>query len=472
MKPRATLSMAVRLAAALCALGLLGACAGQRVASNSAVFKVTIVNVSDKAGIATVISSGVAVTHSQELRLFEAGLPDKGYGLEGVAEDGHKWPLNSYLKRSKAVYDRVIFDTPAGYDVPENIPGGKYYEFYIAGSSKFPYLSLATMVGYTNDLNFMLDTNGVSGYSLFNPDGSPKSDEELKDVMAHWDVWDAGTEINEPNGAGPNQPDAPTGIDVGPPDVGLVQLYEDVRNPIDDVHKAFAVQVVNKPGGPAGTFQVTVANRTDQPGLTPSALSPILAVAHNPSLSAFEQGYADRGTGLEELAEDGNPAPLAQSAQAHPGYHTHLITGPGGAGPLRPGASHTFEIALDEEHPMLSMMAMYVESNDAFLTFLNPVGECGLWIHGKSDQEIAALVRESLAFMESGTEANQPIGSGSDQAPRQSAPGEGDPDFGTTRRYRKPMDPVVPAEIATISIVRADHVKRTGKIHTSSGPGN
>ncbi len=474
MIPIATIGNLTRAGWAVCVVWLLGACSLQSAPPTT--FKVTIANVSDLSGEDTVISTGVAITHNANLRLFEAGLPDKEMGLEGIAEDGHKWPLNAYLKRRREVFDQVIFDMPAGFDRPANIPGGKRYEFFIAASPRYPYLSLATMVGFTNDLNLMLDTDGLSGYSLYRPDGTPKSDVELKDIMNHWDVWDVGTEINEPIRVGPHQPDAPTGIDVGPPDTGLVQLYEDVRHPIDDVHEAIEVKVVNKPNAPDGTFQITVANRTDRPGLVPSALSPILAVTHGPGLSAFEQGQPDRGMGLEQLAEDGDPTRLVGNVQKHPEYYNHLVTGPGGingsAGAVLPGASHTFEIVVDRDHPLLSMMTMYLESNDVFVTFLNRYGECGLEIYGKSDAEIAELVRRSVVFMESGTEANEEIGDGWYQGASQNEPGEGDPDSGTTRRYRKPSDPITPSDIATISIVRADGVKRRVRLRAPDGQGS
>ena len=423
-------------------------------------FKVTIENVSDRSGINTVISTGVAITHSEDYALFEAGRADKGEGLEGVAEDGHKWPLNAALKFKPQIYDQVIFDTPVGSERPVNIAGGKRYEFFIAASQKFPYLSLATMVGFTNDLNLMLDTDGRSGFRLFHPDGRPKSDEELAEVAAHWDVWDVGTEINEPNGAGPNQPDAPSGLNVGPPDVGLVTRYEDVRRPLDAVHDALSLQILNAPGEPSGTLDVTLTNRTNQPGLVPSPLAPVLAIAHDPTWSAFDEGLPDLGKGLEPLAEDGNAAPLIASVESHPSYLTHVVAAGSGGGAIGPGESVTFRIAVDADHPMLTVLTMYVASNDIFLTFLNRFGESGIEALGRSDSELARMTNSKLAFMDAGTERNEEIGDGRYQGNSQDSQGEGEPDIGTVRRYRKPTDPLVPADIAVISITRADDVKR------------
>jgi hypothetical protein len=441
---------------------LLAACSAFRQPPPTT-FKVTIANVTGESGVSTVISTGVAFTHSARFRMFQAGQPDQGLGLEGVAEDGYKWALDRSIRRRLEVLDQVIFDTPVGGTKPENIGAGKRYEFYIAASPAYPYLSLATMVGFTNDANLMLDTEGRSGYALFHPDGTPKSDEELKDAMAHWDVWDGGTEINEPNGLGPNQPDAPSGFNVGPPDQGLVQVYEDVGNPIDDVRQAFRVTIANIPGAPEGTLRVTIRNATDGAGLVRSALGPVLAVTHDPSLSLFDQGTPDRGEGLEPLAEDGSPDALIESLRKHPGYGSHLAAGPQGAGqpgPIPPGATTSFEVRLDPGHPMLSLAAMYMESNDAFLTLLNPFGASGLMLHGRSDEEIAPMVESALSFMETGTERNEPIGQGPNQGARQKSPDQGPPDRGTVRRWRKPSDPIIASAIATITITRADDVAR------------
>lgn len=425
------------------------------------IFNVTISNVARDHGVETVISTGVAVTHNENLLLFEAGRPDTGLGLEGIAEDGQKWDLDRNLKRAPSVYDQIIFDTPIGGKKPENIGTGDSYEFYIAAKPSHPFLSLASMVGNTNDANLMLDTGGRSGYRLFRADGTPKTNEELRDVMAHWDVWDQGTEINELNGAGPNQPDAPSGLNVGAADVGVVREYEDVRHPIDPVDQAFAVSIVNVVGASPGTLRVTIRNTTNATNLLASALGPVLAVAHDPSLSLFELGTADGGQGLESLAEEGDPSRLAASLAAHGGYGRHLVAGPdrSGAPAAAPaGGTVSFVIQLSQAHPELSIAAMYVESNDVVLAFVNTFGGSGLALFGKTDAEIDAMVKASLRFVDAGTEQNEPIGAGSHQGARQNRPGAGEPERGVVRRWRVPSNPIIASDIATITIVRADGV--------------
>ncbi|MCH8843079.1 MAG: spondin domain-containing protein [SAR324 cluster bacterium] len=445
---------------------LQGACAALQ-GGDATTFKVTIANVTQNSPVETVISTGVAFTHNRQLRLFQAGKPDNGMGLEGIAEDGNKWGLNSYLKKRAIIYDRVIFDVPVGQTNPENIGAGKRYEFYIAASPANPYLSLATMVGFTNDLIFALDTDGISGFSLFRPDGSPKSDEELADVANHWDVWDVGTEINEPNGLGPNQPDAPSGLNVGPEDVGIVQIYEDVAHPLDNLTQALEVRVVNKPGAPAGTIQVVLKNLTDQPGATATSFTGLLAVAHGPTLTLFDQGLPEPGMGLESLAEDGDPSTLIETLRHLPGYSSHTVA----PGALAPGKSVTLELLLDANYSHVSIAAMCTESNDVFVSFLNPFGQSGLDVFGKTDAEISSMVGKFVRFMDAGTEANEPIGSGKFQAPRQQNPDSGLMEKGTVRRYRIPSDPIVVSDITTITITRATDVRRTVRQRSTKGQG-
>lgn len=448
----------LRLRLLACLAGLVlaaGACSLAGRPAQQETFKVTIENVTDRTEVTTLISTGVAFTHSEDFRLFEAGRP-VGKGLEGIAEDGQKWTLNGIVADIPHVYDHTIFDTPPGSTEPANIGGGQRYEFHIAATPERPWLSLATMVGFTNDLYLALDTGGRSGYRLFHPDGTPKSNAELAGAAAHWDVWDAGTEINEPNGMGEYQPDASGGMDIGPPDQGLVQVYEDTAHPIDPAGEAFAVEVRPAADGPEGRYRVTLHNRTDRPGLQPSALSPVLAVAHGPTFSLFDLGTYDRPQGLEALAEDGDPGPLAGTVAAHPDVAGHVVT----RGPLPPGEAASFTVELDAAHPRLSLAAMYVESNDVFLSFLNPLGQSGLSVHGRDGEAATAAAADALRFLDAGTEANQVIGRGPDQAPRQDAPGQGEPEPGTARRYRKPTDPLQAADVAVISIERAPGVTR------------
>ena len=79
---------------------------------------------------------------------------------------------------------------------------------------------------------------------------------------------------------------------------------------------------------------------------------------------------AANNRGLEHLAEDGDPGPLAQSMEAlgltHGVFHTPV--GSEGPGPLLPGQSYTFAVDATTPSPTrLSFAFMFVQSNDWFI---------------------------------------------------------------------------------------------------------
>jgi hypothetical protein len=90
-----------------------------------------------------------------------------------------------------------VFNTPEGASEPGGAgPGHAYVFTFHAG--KGSRLSFATMFVGSNDLFFGPDENGLE---LFNGD-SPVSGDLTSLVY----LWDAGTEVNEQVGTGPNQP--------------------------------------------------------------------------------------------------------------------------------------------------------------------------------------------------------------------------------------------------------------------------
>ena len=73
----------------------------------------------------------------------------------------------------------------------------------------------------------------------------------------------------------------------------------------------------------------------------PAAVAPVLYVIHTTSAPLFTSGRPDRRQGLEQLAEEGNPAPLAESLRIGAGVvEVGFINTPVGAtgpGPIGPG---------------------------------------------------------------------------------------------------------------------------------------
>jgi hypothetical protein len=159
------------------------------------------------------LSPGAYAVHTAEEPVFTADSPERDNGLEEIAEDGSPGRLAAALGNRDTVTDSGAFTTPVGADAPAPLLPGDAYEFTVQASPDRPtaYLSLVTMFIPSNDLYYAL--GGADGMSLFDGD-----DPITGDVSDRVGLWDAGTEVNEEPGAGPNQ--APRQRAAG---VGLVE---------------------------------------------------------------------------------------------------------------------------------------------------------------------------------------------------------------------------------------------------------
>lgn len=158
------------------------------------------------------------------------------------------------------------------------------------------------------------------------------------------------------------------------------------------------------------TFNVTL---TVPPG-SPSPLAPGVFVVHSSGRPLFTRGEADRGMGLEALAEDGNPSGLASVGTV---FDTPV--GDAMPGPATPGKSYRFSFTASPGH-RLSFATMYVQSNDAFYA----PADRGLELYHDS-VPVTGDITSSISLWDAGTEVNQEPGAGADQAPRQSGPNTG-----------------------------------------------
>ncbi len=93
------------------------------------------------------------------------------------------------------------------------------------------------------------------------------------------------------------------------------------------------------------------------------------------------------------------------------------------AGPIGPGQSFELQFAA-APGDKLSFASMFGQSNDLFLA---PDGE-GVALFDGDGMPISGDITDQIFVWDAGTEANQPLGEGSDQAPRQASPNTGDPD--------------------------------------------
>ena len=362
------------------------------------------------------------------------------------------------------------------------LPGGAY-EFDIQAQPG-DTLSFATMLAQSNDLFFAPDERGIA---LYDQDGQPIGG----DVSDQVELWDAGTEVNQPIGEGDQQAPRQAGPNTGADEMGVVQLVSDLDDGLAYPAAAEIIAVTVKPCD-AGKFTIRIDNvsgasdfaspitpvvwvveardsnlidgelmirgaffNAGQPdfgyGLESLAedgdpsilatvmgggdfttpLAPVVWAVHGDTMGAgvfFISGEADRGQGLEALAEDGDPSLLAASlADMNHGVQA-VPDGADGPGPAFPGDSYRFTISA-WPGDYLSFATMFVQSNDLFY---GP-DENGIALFDDMGAPIEGRVTRHIDLWDAGTEINQEPGVGDHQAPRQAGPNTGAAEMGVVQ---------------------------------------
>ncbi len=193
-------------------------------------FKVRIENVSKEdtlkpstgAKAPAAVAPGVWAVHRKTELLFRPGQPDRGKGLEALAEDGNPAGLAESLKHDAAVASSGVYSVPVGASGPGPIGPGGAYEFLVTGQPGMR-LSFAMMFGQSNDLFY---APGPEGIPLFDESGKGVAG----DITSRITLWDAGTEVNEEPGVGPNQAPRQSAPNTGPREDGVVRPVNEVRD--------------------------------------------------------------------------------------------------------------------------------------------------------------------------------------------------------------------------------------------------
>jgi len=163
------------------------------------------------------LSPGLWVVHEREVRLFREGLPAVN-GLEAQAEDGNPGDLAKMLDaRGHIGADgemlHGVFNTPVGSNGPGPIGPGGAYEFTFMAKPGM-HLSVITMFGQSNDWFYAPSHRGID---LF------KNGKAISgDITSEFMLYDAGTEVNEEPGIGPNQAPRQSAPNTGPAENGKV----------------------------------------------------------------------------------------------------------------------------------------------------------------------------------------------------------------------------------------------------------
>ncbi len=158
-------------------------------------------------------SPGTAVIHTDGAPIFSSSKKDRGQGLEAQAEDGDPSKLAKALTGKKGIKSVALYNTPVGANGAGPITPGAAYEVSVSAMPG-DKLSMTLMMGQSNDWFY---APGEAGIELFK-DGKAISGDISSQLM----LWNAGTEVDEEAGIGPNQGPRQKGANSGPAENGVV----------------------------------------------------------------------------------------------------------------------------------------------------------------------------------------------------------------------------------------------------------
>jgi len=153
-----------------------------------------------------VIAPVLYVVHTGNTNpLFVGGQVDAGKGLRTLAETGNPDPLSKSISGQQGIVSVDADAKPVGATEGGPLPPGTAYEFTVTATPG-QFLSIASMFGQSNDWFYSNDRP----IALF-VSGKPVRG----DMSAQVSLWDAGTEVDEEPGLGPNQGPRQQGPEAG-----------------------------------------------------------------------------------------------------------------------------------------------------------------------------------------------------------------------------------------------------------------
>ncbi|WP_420644157.1 spondin domain-containing protein [Candidatus Leptofilum sp.] len=380
-----------------------------------------------------------------------------GLGVASAHDSAQRFVVTVNNTADFRFIDSGVFNTPVGAAEPgPAFPGEAYdWTFYANPGDN---LTFATMFVQSNDWFF---GPGLAGIPLYDADGNPYTG----DVTDYIYLWDAGTEVDQPVGEGPDQAPRQAGPDTGASDrIKRVRLVR--SNEVPAVNELVQVELAYNGDG---QFHVTIHNISGNSDVA-TPLAPGVGVVHSDPSPLFRFRRAALQNGLEELAEDGDPSKLGAWLAAQTGVNTplapvawtvhqeanalftagtaasagletlaedgspvalvdELVEANKGAaaipvggtdpGPIfAPDGSYQFEItAVPGDH--ISLATMFVQSNDWFFSVSN------LPLFNARGRAIHGHITGYATLYDAGTEVNEEPGFGPNQAPRQAGPNTG-----------------------------------------------
>ena len=194
-------------------------------AKRTVTFTVRVENIASKDGLTAVdgskypfaLSPGLFVLSSNKSDFFKEG-KTASVGLERQAEDGNPSILAKELLTKVGSVNMGVFNKPVGSDKASPILPGGAFEFTFTATEGMK-LNVVTMYGQSNDLFYA----PAQAIELFDKNGNP-----LKgDCTSAFQLWDAGTEVNQAPGIGSDQGPRQKEPNTGAEEKGVVHLVND-----------------------------------------------------------------------------------------------------------------------------------------------------------------------------------------------------------------------------------------------------
>lgn len=377
------------------------------------------------------------------------------------------------------------FATPVGAASPGplGVNGAQYQiSFKAVAGTKF---TPVTMMGNSND--WFLAPTDLAGIDLF-PGGQALNNVDIASMLS---LYDAGTEADNDPATFP-----PAGANVGPTDADNTVRLVSGRG-TGEIYMTAILTYATGATDEAGTFTFTITN-INAPDANEAAsstngfvITPGLAVLHALPEPLFTLGQPDRGVGLEGIAEDGMPGALyewfteegsngsplrlsssisvfspgliyafntdrdpfftqgeatrsgngleelAEDGMNQPAvdYITSLglpVAASTETANIGPGGSLTFTLTVPQgQNYKLGFGTMLVQTNDWFIAYNN----VGVPLFDENGVPSVGTDGSARTYLyDAGTEIDEAVGFGANQAPRQSGPNSGAADADTNVR--------------------------------------
>jgi hypothetical protein len=212
---------------------------------------------------------------------------------------------------------------------------------------------------------------------------------------------------------------------------GLTRLSQEMSAALGCRAAARRLQLASPKAGGHRCFMVRIDNISSPNAFTASngttwtlPFSPGPFIVTSKPHPIFSLGTADRGQGLRALSEDGNPVPLTSYAErTFPGSGAFLVP-VGGTKPkgIVPGQHFQFFVVA-EAGQKLHFASMFGQSNDWF--YGTP---SGIALFDAGGKPLGGNATAQIKLFDAGTEADEELGIGPSQGPRQPHPRFGPPD--------------------------------------------